>query len=73
MERISREDSDMTAEECLWRATAALNTQDRVRGASPAQHALGKAPILGGFDEPGRELVTATDGSESRVRSEQRR
>eukprot|EP00969_Alexandrium_andersonii_P044582 1956208-Alexandrium_andersonii.AAC.1 len=62
MAKLGREGGqDFSAAECLWRAVTALNHRDRVDGYSPAQHALGRAPAIGGIEIPGRSLVC--DGS----------
>ena len=39
---------DMGTHECLARAVAASNASEDVRGNSPLQHALGRAPDLDG-------------------------
>ena len=49
MNRLATEDSEITAAEALSTAVRAFNERELVRGFSPIQHALGKAP-----DETGR-------------------
>ncbi|CAK0910059.1 unnamed protein product [Prorocentrum cordatum] len=57
MDKLVTENPDMSTEEALFRATAAGNSREDVRGHSPLQHALGRAPDLDGhffesdFDE----------------------
>ncbi|CAK0870312.1 unnamed protein product [Prorocentrum cordatum] len=57
MDKLVAENPEMTTEEALARATAAGNSREDVRGYSPLQHALGRAPDLEGhffesdFDE----------------------
>ncbi|CAK0871003.1 unnamed protein product, partial [Prorocentrum cordatum] len=57
MDKLVAENPEMTTEEALARATAAGNSREDVRGHSPLQHALGRAPDLDGhffesdFDE----------------------
>ncbi|CAK0903376.1 unnamed protein product, partial [Prorocentrum cordatum] len=57
MDKLVTENPEMTTEEALARATAAGNSREDVRGHSPLQHALGRAPDLDGhffesdFDE----------------------
>ncbi|CAK0829393.1 unnamed protein product, partial [Prorocentrum cordatum] len=57
MGKLVTENPEMTTEEALARATAAGNSREDVRGHSPLQHALGRAPDLDGhffesdFDE----------------------
>ena len=48
MTATALEHPDMGAHECLARAVAASNTREDVRGYSPLQHALGRAPDLDG-------------------------
>ncbi|CAK0792580.1 unnamed protein product, partial [Prorocentrum cordatum] len=57
MDKLVAENPDMSTEEALARATVAGNSREDVRGHSPLQHALGRAPDLDGhffesdFDE----------------------
>ncbi|CAK0792341.1 unnamed protein product, partial [Prorocentrum cordatum] len=57
MDKLVTENPDMSTEEALARGTAAGNSREDVRGHSPLQHALGRAPDLDGhffennFDE----------------------
>ena len=46
MTATTLEHPDMVAHECLARAVAASNSRKDVRGYSPLQHALGRAPDL---------------------------
>ena len=48
MTATALEHPDMGAHECLARAVAASNAREDVRGYSPLQHALGRAPGLDG-------------------------
>ena len=48
MTATALEHPDMGAHECLARAVAASNAREDVRGYSPLQHALGRAPDLDG-------------------------
>ena len=48
MTATALEHPDMGAYECLARAVAASNAREDVRGHSPLQHALGRAPDLDG-------------------------
>ncbi|CAK0841524.1 unnamed protein product [Prorocentrum cordatum] len=49
MDKLVTENPEMTTEEALARATAAGNSREDVRGHSPLQHALGRAPDLDGY------------------------
>ena len=52
------EHQDMGVHECLARAVAASNARDDVRGNSPLQHAVGKAPdLVDRFHTPGYEAL----------------
>ena len=48
MDRLISENPEMSTEEALARAVAAGNAREDVRGHSPLQHALGRAPDLDG-------------------------
>ena len=54
LEAIVDDQPDVSAQEALSEAVKTLNHRDLVRGYSPVQHILGKAP-----DETGRFLTTA--------------
>ena len=49
MDKLAEEDPEISAEEALSTAVRTFNTREQVRGYSPVQHALGRAP-----DEMGR-------------------
>ena len=55
MTKLALEEPDLSAEAALAEATMTFNMREQVRGFSPIQHALGRAP-----DETGRCLQTLT-------------
>jgi hypothetical protein len=55
MTKLVQEEPQLTAEEALSMALRTFNTREVIRGFSPIQHALGRAP-----DEMGRCLQTLT-------------
>ena len=61
MTATALEHPDMGAHECLARAVAASNAREDVRGYSPLQHALGRAPNLDPTVQA--ELVDETYGN----------
>ena len=44
MTRVALESPDVTTKEALSEATRAFNNREMIRGFSPLQHALGRAP-----------------------------
>ena len=63
MTATALEHQDMGAHGCLARAVAASNAREDVRGYSPLQHALGRAPDLDGrFYTPEYEALHTVQG-----------
>ena len=62
MSKLAEEHPDITAAEALAEATRAFNSRDLLRGYSPIQHALGRAPDVTGRlfpcgDNPSPDLL----------------
>eukprot|EP00974_Lingulodinium_polyedra_P069327 6712093-Lingulodinium_polyedra.AAC.1 len=77
MTTLVQENPEMGTAEALARATAAGNAREDVRGHSPLQHALGRAPDLDGrfyetdFDEMQRVDLDFGQDFEKRLAAEQ--
>ena len=60
MNKLAKEDPEITASEALSEAVRTANEKEVVRGYSPAQHALGRAPDLSGrFHDEGPQVLPA--------------
>ena len=69
MEAVVQEAPDTPAEQALMEAIRVLNTRENVRGYSPYQHVMGKAPDefgrFCGVEHPHPELATPTEFEDS--------
>ena len=60
MNKLAKEDPEIPASEALSEAIRTANEKEVVRGYSPAQHALGRAPDLSGrFHDEGPQVLPA--------------
>ena len=60
MNKLAKEDPSITASEALSEAIRTANEREVVRGYSPAQHALGRAPDINGrFHDDGPRVLPA--------------